>query len=276
MPPPDRGFDRAELREPAPNGPLRAIILIAVLGGAALGGGLYFGGGMGGNAPREQQTAEVSTEALDAPSGVPIGEPDEIEPLPVQVLDRGGPPPAARQETPPRTAAPPPPRTTTVASNPQTRGDGSGGPLSLTAPASGPSTARTTPPPNTGTATPLAPSPASAITSTPPPQQPPQTAVPAAVASVVWAQRPTARRIGELYPQRALREGLGGRVQLDCTVERSLGVNCTVASESPAEQGFGRAALSASSAYRARPTLSDGTSAVGKRTSIAVNFVAPQ
>lgn len=278
MPPPDRGFDRAELREPAaPNGPLRAIILIAVLGGAALGGGLYFGGGMGGNAPREQ-VAEASTDPLDTPSGVPIGEADEVEPLPVQVLDRGAAPPATRQQTPPR-ADPPPsqPRTTTIASNPQTRSDGSGGPLSLTSPASSPQTPRTTtPPPNPGTATPLAPSSASAVTSTPPPPQPLPPTVRAAAGSVTWSQRPTARRISELYPQRALREGLGGRVQLDCTVERSLGVNCTVASESPSEQGFGRAALSASSAYRARATLSDGTSAVGTRTRIAVNFVAPQ
>lgn len=283
MPPPDRGFDRAELREPAaPNGPLRAIILIAVLGGAALGGGLYFGGGMGGNnAPREQ-VAEVSTDPLDTPSGVPIGEADEIEPLPVQVLDRGAAPATARQQAPPRAdPPPPPPRTTTIASNPQTRSDGSGGPLALTSPAGSPQTPRTTTPsPNAGGATPLPPSPASAVTSTPPPPQPPQTnsaaARAAATGSVMWSQRPTARRISELYPQRALREGLGGRVQLDCTVERSLSVNCTVATESPAEQGFGRAALSASSAYRARPTLSDGTSAVGTRTRIAVNFVAPQ
>jgi hypothetical protein len=65
-------------------------------------------------------------------------------------------------------------------------------------------------------------------------------------------------------------------VQRDCNVQPDLGVSSTIASESPAGEGFGRAALSASNAYRARPTLSDGTSAVGTRTRIAVAFQAPQ
>jgi protein TonB len=93
---------------------------------------------------------------------------------------------------------------------------------------------------------------------------------------VVWANRPTARRISELYPQRPLREGLGGRVALNCQVLANLNVSCDVATESPAGQGFGRAALAASSSYRARPTLSDGSSAVGARARIIVSFQAPQ
>lgn len=96
------------------------------------------------------------------------------------------------------------------------------------------------------------------------------------VGAVVWVQRPTARRVWELYPQRALRDGVGGRVQLDCTVQADFTLRCVVASESPPGEGFGRAALSGAADYRARPTLSDGTSAVGVRTRIAVNFVAPQ
>jgi protein TonB len=63
---------------------------------------------------------------------------------------------------------------------------------------------------------------------------------------------------------------------LQCTVAGDLSVNCSVASETPSGAGFGRAALSASSSYRARATLSDGTSAVGSSTRIAVNFQAPQ
>jgi protein TonB len=69
---------------------------------------------------------------------------------------------------------------------------------------------------------------------------------------------------------------MGGRVQLDCTVLASLAVNCTIASESPAGEGFGRAALSVAESYRARSTLTDGSSAVGSRTRIAVAFQAPQ
>ena len=80
----------------------------------------------------------------------------------------------------------------------------------------------------------------------------------------------------DFRPDRALRDGLGGRVVLDCRVLGDLSVSCSVASETPAGVGFGRAALSASSAYRARGTLSDGASAVGSSARIAVNFQAPQ
>jgi hypothetical protein len=48
-----------------------------------------------------------------------------------------------------------------------------------------------------------------------------------------------------------------------------------VASETPSNLGFARAALSVASAYRAMPTLSDGSGAVGTRTRIAVQFQAP-
>lgn len=94
--------------------------------------------------------------------------------------------------------------------------------------------------------------------------------------TVVWAQRPTPRRISDLYPRSALNDGVGGRVVLDCRVLGDLSVACTVASETPSGAGFGRAALSAANSYRARATLSDGSSAVGSSTRIAVNFQAPQ
>ncbi|GIK50091.1 MAG: hypothetical protein BroJett013_27880 [Alphaproteobacteria bacterium] len=90
-----------------------------------------------------------------------------------------------------------------------------------------------------------------------------------------WAQRPSARRIADVYPQRALREGVGGRVVLDCVVQPALDVACTVASETPTGEGFGRAALAASSAYRASATLSNGQSAVGAQTRISVSFRSP-
>jgi protein TonB len=61
-----------------------------------------------------------------------------------------------------------------------------------------------------------------------------------------------------------------------CRVLGDLSVNCSIASETPSGVGFGRAALSAANSYRARATLSDGTSAVGSTTRIAVNFQAPQ
>lgn len=94
--------------------------------------------------------------------------------------------------------------------------------------------------------------------------------------TIVFTQRPTARRIWELYPQRALRDGAGGRVHLECLVLEELTLECEVLSEQPPNHGFGRAALIAAEDYRARPTLTDGASAVGARTRIAVNFVSPR
>ncbi len=94
-------------------------------------------------------------------------------------------------------------------------------------------------------------------------------------AVVVWVQRPTAQRIGGLYPQQALHDGVGGWVELHCTVLTDLSAACSVAREFPAGHGFGQAALSASVLYRARPTLSDGTSAVGAQARVVVRFYAP-
>jgi protein TonB len=115
--------------------------------------------------------------------------------------------------------------------------------IASTQPASTPTTSRATPPPARG--------------------------------AVVWAQRPSARRISELYPDRALRQGVGGRVELSCNVLATRALACNVANESPAGLGFGQAALSASQSYRASPSLSDGTSSSGAQARIVVQFQAP-
>jgi protein TonB len=93
---------------------------------------------------------------------------------------------------------------------------------------------------------------------------------------VVWAQRPSARRVADLYPDRAAREGAGGRVELDCSVRTNQTLSCSVASETPTGMGFGRAALNASSSYRAQPWLSDGSDSSGARTRVVFQFQAPE
>ncbi len=275
-PPPERSYDRADLREPPrrEGGALRAFILVALLGGAALAGGLYFGGGMqdvGG--AQEEQIAAPSDPNADAPmSAEPDGAPDPlsldeaIDPTPrrPEVATRE---PAAREPTPreqPRpereVEAPPPAPTTSWAGGSPPN---SGGPVSLSPGSSAPSTVPSVSP------VPLNPAP---TTTAPVSTRPP---TPARAATVSWAQRPSARRISDLYPDRALRDGLGGRVELSCSVLANLSVNCSVASESPAGLGFGRAALAASSSYRANPTRSDGSSAVGSPARLVVQFQAP-
>jgi protein TonB len=267
------------LREPPKEGggAMRAFIVIAVLGVIALTGGLYFGGGLPtfASAPPAQQEVAATTPLTDESgepasaeeiAGVPLSETT----VPAQTRRQEI---AARTETQRPTPTPqteddaPPPAPVTSWSN-----NGQGGPVSLrpgdTTPPSGTNTttAPANPPPVQLAATQPAAQPAT-TRATPPPAPPRGT--------VVWAQRPSARRISELYPSRALREGVGGRAELSCTVRSNQTLACNVASESPAGLGFGQAALTASSSYRASPSLSDGASSTGAPARIVVQFQAP-
>lgn len=277
-PPIERDY-AADLREPprGQGGPLRAFILIALLGGAALIGGIYFGGGMGNTPPGAEQAAETqpaqSSESTtgdtfsgleDAPS-VPLSEAVTTR------AERTTPTRAEREaqrtrEETPRTVErdpprrdPPPATTTTTASN-----SSSGGPVTLA--------------PGGANPVPLNPQ------GNPPPVQTANveptiigSATPrAAAGTVVWAQRPSPRRIAALYPRNAANDGIGGRVVMQCRVLGDLSATCSIVSETPSDAGFGRAALGASGSYRARATLSDGSSAIGSTTRIAINFQAPQ
>jgi protein TonB len=281
-PPIERDY-AADLREPprGQGGPLRAFVLIALLGGAALIGGIYFGGGMGATTPATEQAAEAPatqssdttgefSELEDAPS-VPLSEAVTTRPertTPTRAERERETQRASREETP-RTVERDPPRrdppaTTTTANNPS-----SGGPVTLA-----PSGAQTNPVPLNPQVNPPPVQTASVeptiIGSATPPQ--PR----AAAATVVWAQRPSQRRIADLYPRNAANDGIGGRVVMQCRVLGDLSVSCSVVSETPSNAGFGRAALSAVGSYRARATLSDGSSAIGSTTRIAINFQAPQ
>jgi protein TonB len=272
-------LERIESREPPrpEGGALRAFVLIALLGGAALAGGLYFGGNMG-DSGRAPDSAEViappapqmggDPETAEVEASTPFSEvarPQPAarrDPLPTE---RARAQPPQREPAAARQPEPEPARTTTVAN---AAPSGTGGPVSLnpgasTGPISGPGVAVPLSPPQTAPTTP-APIPAAATPTRPPPQ-----------GAVSWAQRPSARRISDAYPSRALRDGVGGRVELDCTVLASMALTCSIASETPAGLGFGRAALSAAGSYRARPALSDGASAVGARSRIVVQFQAP-
>ena len=265
-PPAERGFDRTELHEPprADGGGLRAFVLIALLGGAAIAG-LYFGGGIPGiGVPSpEDQTAEVSAPPpLDgAVQAAPL---DSAEPESFSLTDAAAPRPttqtAARREPRPATENTDEPPPTPITSW------GVGGPASLLpsdqAAATTPNTIiPLTPPPVTPTDIAVA--------------EPPPVTARAPATAVGWAQRPSARRVAELYPDRAARAGVGGRVQLDCTVQGNLAVACAIATETPAGMGFGAAALSASTAYRAQPNLSNGVSSIGARARIGMNFQPP-
>ncbi|MEZ5995268.1 MAG: hypothetical protein R3C25_05900 [Hyphomonadaceae bacterium] len=272
-PPIERDYAR-DLRDPpkGEGGPVRAFILIGLLGAAALAAGLYFGGGAGTPSAPSGEVIEASS-----PPGESAGEPadlggiEEAQSVPLsQAVDnrpqRQAPPAPAREREEPRQQAERAPAQERPAPSTQSASNSSGGPVSLS-----PGQQQTT----SGGPIPLGPSLDPAPTQVASIDPAPSVQRPAPPpAAVVWTQRPSARRISELYPSRALREGTGGRVVLNCRVLSDLSVTCSVASETPAGEGFGRAALSAANAYRARATLSDGSSAVGSTSRIAINFQA--
>lgn len=285
----DRGYN--ETRDPpkGEGGALRAFVLIAILGGLALAGGLYFGGGLNGganNAQHQQASTDASSQAPPDASSV---EPTDGSSVPLSDAVSPSAPAAApltaqqqrqqqqqqqrqqereqqreqqrtQQRNADNNAATPAPVTSWT--------DGSNsGPVSLR-PGEQASNAQGQ------VVVPLGPAPAPTQTQVAS-NTPPATTRPAAVGAVLWTQRPSSRRIAELYPDRALRSGSGGRVELDCTVRANLSAECSVASESPAGMGFGRAALGAVTAYRARDTLSNGQPSSGAHTRIAIQFQPP-
>jgi protein TonB len=236
---------------------------------------------MGAPSAPSEQTSMVAAPSVSnlPPDDAEFGTLEDAPSVPLSqaVTDRADRQPAARTEREtrseptrqvereqPRQQTPPPSTTTQVASN-------ASGPVSLTSPS--------TTSPSTSGPVPLNPNqipPSTQTSANVEPQiiRPQQPTVAAPAGTVVWTSRPSARRISDLYPSGALRSGTGGRVVLDCRVLSNLSVSCSVASETPAGEGFGRAALSASNSYRARATRSDGSSSIGTTTRIAVNFQA--
>lgn len=277
----DRVYDRADIREPArrEGGALRAFVLIGLLGAAGVGGFLYYTNNLPQNAeqPRDVQ--------VDPPP--PLGEPvdaagdgslsfSEASSAPIE-------PSAQRRETAQRRSAQTQRETQPEQRSPAQRTEAfsppvpppvaswsndaaAGGPISLTPGAA-------TQQPGADTVSP----PAQLIQNVEVAANPTPDGATAAApqARVIWTQTPSARRIAELYPSAAANNGTGGRVVLDCVVQASLEVTCTVASATPAGVGFDRAALRLAGSWRARATRSDGSNAVGARTRIAVNFQPP-
>lgn len=277
----------------AGGGALRLVVLIAILGAGALAAGLFAGdrlGGLGLLGPSSQtasgpgddwETAEgtgagsVGAEDARDVASASIDPPESLGPATQESrANRGGPEPVADSAPTPRTAPPEPPR-----ERPQPQP--AAATVSTTAPASGsPSEAFTAPP--------ITAPPQELTTLAPPPTEeqmrsasvePPRRATPPAppprAPQVVWASRPSASRVNDFFPQRALRQDRGGRVELDCLLDAGGVPRCAVARETPAGFGFGSAAIRASSQFRAAPTLDDGTPSAGAQTRLTIVFQAP-
>lgn len=91
-----------------------------------------------------------------------------------------------------------------------------------------------------------------------------------------WLKRPTDQDLLAVWPPDALRTGKGGMAMIDClvAVEGTLH-GCRIASEKPAGQGFGPAALALTPQLLMKPAVKDGKPVGGAPVRIPIEFVAP-
>jgi TonB family protein len=82
------------------------------------------------------------------------------------------------------------------------------------------------------------------------------TAAPPVITAPVWLQRP--RNTARYYPREAFMQGVEGQVVLDCMVEISGLLECSIASETPSDKGFGAAALAIAAAHVMQPATQGG------------------
>ncbi len=92
-----------------------------------------------------------------------------------------------------------------------------------------------------------------------------------------WVSRPSADQLMRAYPNRALGNGVTGSASLRCIVRVDGRLSdCAVASETPGNQGFGRAAVSLSRYFRMSPQTVDGQPVDGASVTVALRFTIPE
>lgn len=91
-----------------------------------------------------------------------------------------------------------------------------------------------------------------------------------------WLRKPTGRDIANVFPKKAIEDGVAGKATIGCqvTTEGFL-QNCKVLSESPKDYNFGAAGLQLTPQLRMTPKIRGGRAVPGGSVSIPINWEAP-